>query len=117
MLAPYALGHSPFCPTQVLQNLTFTRMLVETRRAVTFMNNGYLPPPGFDGAKIAEGLFEAVPQSFLQTYIAVSSVLSGTAVSGTLTASIFMSFVTLGVSLAGLGAPCAALPPVACEGV
>ena len=69
---------------KILQNVTFTRMSVETWRAITFMNSGYRPPPGFDGAKIAEGLFEAVPQSFLQTYIALHSLYIGRDVTFTL---------------------------------
>ena len=55
--------------TALWQNLTLTKMLFEARRAFKYLGAGYQPPPGFDATKIAEGLFEAVPQSLLQTYV------------------------------------------------
>ena len=85
------------------QNATLTKMLVESRRAIKYLDAGYQPPPGFDATKIAEGLFEAVPQSLLQTYVAVEAMYANQPPDLVLTGSIGVSFITLGLSLATLG--------------
>ena len=95
--------------TKILLNVTLTRMLAESWRALRFMRLGYSPPPGFDAARIAEGLFESVPQSLLQAYSAVEDMYAGNQVSNALMLSIFTSFVTLGLSVATLGRAAAPL--------
>ena len=86
-----------------LQNVTFTRMFFETHNALHFMRRNYLPPPSFDAAKMAEGLFETVPQSFLQTYLAVELLFAREPIPGSIALSVPISFLTLGVTITTLG--------------
>ena len=83
--------------------LSLSKMVVETKRACYYLRAGYHPPPGFYAAKIAEALFEAVPQSFLQTYVTVTDVYDNKPIDSTLLTSISVSFVNVGAAVAGLG--------------
>ena len=88
---------------KLLQNITMTRMLFETRRAFNFISAGYKPPPCYDGVKIAEGFFEGVPQSFLQCYAMLTTFYAGEMPSFALTSSVLLSFFSVGCSITSLG--------------
>ena len=63
------------CVRTVLLHVTLLNMLCETLRAFTYTWAGYAPPSGFLAAKTLEGLFEAVPQSFLTTNAAFVTMM------------------------------------------
>ena len=98
-----ALEENPFPWRDLLINVTLVKMILESRRAFFFMRAGYEAPLSFDGVKIAVGLFVAVPQSFLQTFVVVEDTMSNLEPNYKIHLSIFVSFGALAGSLSTLG--------------
>lgn len=67
-----ALRAPSFC-VRCAMNLTFTRVLYESRVALRAWRHGRLPNAAFYFTKQVDGIFEAMPQSLIYTYSVVRS--------------------------------------------
>ena len=61
-----------------LRNILHLRMLAEARKSVKCVTSGYKPASSVKWIRVSEGLFEAAPQSALQTYVIAKLIFGGT---------------------------------------
>eukprot|EP01051_Picozoa_sp_SAG22_P002869 SAG22_NODE_133_length_18379_cov_34.571937_2_plen_832_part_00 len=98
-------NHRPIW-VQVLMNLLHVRILDETRFAFLDWQDPRMPthpPASYYQVKLVEGIFEALPQAILQTYVFVDDLASGGTVTLLRMVSLTTSYLSFAGSLATMG--------------
>ena len=86
-----------------LWNILQVRMLKEARQGFIHVSHGYKPSPSMAWIHVSEGLFEATPQSILQTFVVAKLMFFKQQPTWLQLISVMSSTVAIGTAVANIG--------------